>query len=83
MPSVTLDRNQGTVEISDTLKLNATTYPAGETVTWNSNDTDVATVSGGTVTGVAKGTATITASITVSSVTYTDTCTITVPEASA
>ena len=81
VPSVTLDRNEATVAIDATLKLNATTYPAGETVTWSSDDTDVATVSSGTVTAKAEGTATITASITVNSVTYTDTCEITVPAA--
>lgn len=79
-PSVTLDQNEVTVEASDTVTLKATTYPAGETVTWSSDDTDVARVSGGVVTGVAEGTATITASITVSGNTYTDTCEVTVTE---
>lgn len=83
VPSVALDRNEATIEIDGTLKLNATTYPAGETVTWASDDTDVATVSSGTVTAKAEGTATITASITVNTVTYTDTCEITVPAAAA
>lgn len=80
-PSVTLDQNEVTVEASDTVTLKATTYPAGETVTWASDDTDVATVSGGVVTGVAEGEATITASITVGGNTYTDTCAVTVPAA--
>lgn len=44
----------------DTITLTATTVPAGQTVTWSSLDTDNATVtSGGVVTAVAAGTATI------------------------
>lgn len=79
-PSVTLDKNEVTVEKSDTVTLIASTYPVGETVTWSSDDTDVATVSGGVVTGVAEGTATITASITVGGNTYTDACEVTVTD---
>lgn len=75
---VTLDLHTATVAVSGTKALTATTKPAGKTVTWTSSDDEVATVSGGTVTGVAAGTATITASITVDSKTYTDTCTVTV-----
>ena len=52
--------------------------PSDASITWTSSDTDVATVSSGTVTGVAAGTATITASITVSGATYTDSLTVTV-----
>lgn len=79
-PSVTLDQNEVTVEASDTVTLKASTYPAGETVTWASGNTSVATVAAGVVTGVAKGETTITASITVNGVTYTDTCSVTVTE---
>lgn len=62
----------GTIEISgddfvtvgSTITLEATTYPDGQTVTWSSMDTDNATVtSGGVVTGVAEGTATIKATL--------------------
>ena len=76
--SVQLDAHSGTIAIAGTKTLTAATVPAGETVTWSSSDTDVATVSSGVVTGVAAGTATITASITVSGKSYTDTATITV-----
>lgn len=82
-PGITLDKSKATVKVGDTLTLNATTYPATSTVTWASNDTDVATVSGGVVTGVAAGYAVITASITESNVTYTDICTVTVTPAAA
>lgn len=78
-PSVNLSQHTGTVAINDTLALTAVTYPSGKTVTWASDDTDVATVSSGTVTGKAAGTVTITASITDGGATATDTCVITVP----
>lgn len=54
-----------TVEVTDTITLTATTSPAGQSVTWTSLDTDNATVtSGGVVTGVAEGTATIKCALT-------------------
>ena len=77
-PSIALDEDTLTVGAGNTDTLAATTVPAGETVTWTSSDTAVATVSNGTVTGVSAGTATITASITVNGTTYTDTCAVTV-----
>ena len=82
-PGITLDKSKATVKVGDTLTLNATTYPVTSTVTWASNDTDVATVSDGVVTGVAAGYAVITASITESTVTYTEICTVTVNPAAA
>lgn len=82
-PGITIDKSKATVKVGDTLTLNATTYPANSTVAWASNDTDVATVSGGVVTGVAAGYAVITASITESNVTYTEICVVTVTPASA
>ncbi len=56
--------------------LTATGVPAGETVTWKSDDESVATVENGVVTAVAKGTATITATAGGKSAT----CTVTVKE---
>ena len=53
-----------TVAIEGTLSLTAGSIPDGATVTWASSDTSKATVSNGTVTGVAAGTVTITASAT-------------------
>lgn len=75
---VKLDKHEATVAVDGTVALTADTMPTGETVTWTSSDSTVATVSNGTVTGVKAGTATITASITVDGKTYTDTATITV-----
>lgn len=81
LASVLLNTHAATVEAEGTLTLTATTVPAGETVTWSSSDSTVASVSGGVVTaGSSAGSAIITASITVDGVAYTDTCTIVVEE---
>lgn len=82
-PEVVLNRSNVTVEAGETVTLTATTVPAGETITWSSSATSYATVADGVITGVAEGTATITASITVDGQTYTDTCAVTVTEATA
>ena len=61
---ITLDQTTANVEAGGTVTLTPTITPAEATnknVTWESDDTDVATVSNGVVTGVAAGTATITA----------------------
>ena len=57
--------------------ITATTTPAGQTVSWSSSDETVATVSSGTVTKVANGTAIITGTITVDGITALATCTVT------
>ena len=51
-----------TVAVEGTLSLTGTSIPGGATITWASSDTTKATVSNGTVTGVAPGKVTITAS---------------------
>ena len=83
-PGISLDKSRLTVEVGSTAKLNAAVYPANAPITWASNDTDKASVSGGVVTGVAAGYAVITASITTGSpsTTYTDICTVQVVAAS-
>lgn len=80
---VSLSAHNTTVAVGSTVTLSAVTSPTGETITWASADTSNATVSNGTVTGVAEGTATITASITVEGVTYADSCIVTVTGAGA
>ena len=75
---VTLDKHAASVAVGGTVALTATTAPSGETVTWGSDNTSEATVSNGTVTGVAAGTVKITASATISGTTYTDSCIVTV-----
>lgn len=78
-PSVTLDKDTLALTVSgDSATLTATTVPAGQTVTWTSSDTDVATVAAGVVSPEGAGTATITAKITVDGHDYTDTCAVTV-----
>ena len=76
--SISLNKSSTTIAQGSTETLTATTVPAGETVYWSSSDTDVATVSGGVVTGVAAGTAIITAKITVGGQDYTAQCVVTI-----
>ena len=77
-PGITLSDNAISVSAGSSETLTATTVPAGATVDWQSDDTAVATVSGGVVTGESAGTANVTAKITVGGVDYTDTCVVTV-----
>ena len=79
-PSISLDAHSITLAPEATKTFEVTTVPADATVTWTSEDTDVATVSNGIVTAVAAGNTIITASITVEGVTYNDTCTVVVEE---
>ena len=81
-PSILLNKHSATIKVGDTLSLTAQKVPANATVTWTSSDGTKASVSDGVVTGAAVGSAIITASITVSSVSYTDTCTVVVEAAS-
>ena len=72
-PSISLDRSRVTLAVGDTITLKAT-KPAGADVTWSTSDKSVATVSGGKVTAVGSGTATITAKITYGEKEYTANC---------
>ena len=75
--SVSLSQSSLTMTAGDTESLSATVSPSGTSVSWTSSNTDVATVSsGGRITAVADGSATITAEITVNGRNYTDTCQI-------
>lgn len=70
------------IEAGDTVTLTPTVSPsnaANKNVTWSSNNTSVATVSNGVVTGVSAGTAVIT--VTTVDGGYTATCTVTVTAA--
>lgn len=61
---ITLDKTSATLDLGETVKLTATVTPDNATnksVTWSTSNNDVAKVSGGTVTAVNEGTATITA----------------------
>ena len=82
--SVSLSSNSETIKVGKTVTLVPTISPSNATnknVTWSSSNTGIATVSGGTVTGVAAGTATIT--VTTVSGSKTATCTVVVQESSA
>lgn len=60
--SVTVSPKTNNLEVGATRELTATVEPstAKQDVTWSSNNDDIATVNNGTVTAIAKGTATIT-----------------------
>lgn len=78
--SVTLDKNELTLNVGDEEMLTATVSPddaTDKTVTWSSDNTAVATVANGKVTAVSAGTATITAKAGGKSAT----CTVTVNSA--
>ena len=82
--SVSLSSNSETIKVGKTVTLVPTISPSNATnknVTWSSSNTNIAIVSGGTVTGVAAGTATIT--VTTVSGSKTATCTVVVQESSA
>lgn len=80
VPSIELSTHTVTIADEAEFTLEAYVSPAGQTVTWASSNTSVASVAGGVVTGESAGSATITASITVDGVTYTDTATVVVTE---
>ncbi len=78
---VTVTPESATVKVGKTTTLTATVAPSNATnknVTWTSSNETIATVSGGVVTGVAAGTATIT--VTTEDGGFTDTCAVTVEE---
>lgn len=78
--SISLDKSILTFANSSasTQTLTATVTPSGETVSWSTSDSSVATVNGGVVTPTGEGECIITASITVGGVTYTSECKVTV-----
>ena len=81
---VSLDKDSLTLDVGGTATLTATVEPEKATnkhVTWKSNNTNVATVSGGVVAAVGAGTTTITVETEDGKIT--DTCTVTVNAAAA
>lgn len=79
-PSLSLNKSTITFADStaDAVTITATTNPSGETVTWKSSKTAVATVADGVVTPAGAGTCTISASINVGGTKITKTCAVTV-----
>ena len=81
---VSLDKDSLTLDVGGIATLTATVEPEKATnkhVTWKSNNTNVATVSGGVVAAVGAGTTTITVETEDGKIT--DTCTVTVNAAAA
>lgn len=76
--SIRLDKYSLSVPAGNDATITAITIPADATVTWQSLDTDVATVVDGVVTGVAAGTTQILAKFIEDDVTYSALCTVTV-----
>lgn len=78
-PTIHLSDLNLTMKIGDEKVLSASTVPSGARVTWDSSNTDVASVYfSGKVAANGKGSATITASIEINGVTYSDSCNVTV-----
>lgn len=75
---VSINKEEVSVAVGSDVSLTATPIPSDAVVTWTSDNTDVATVSSGTVTGVANGVANIKAAITVGGKTYSDECRVVV-----
>ena len=61
--TITLNKSTASVAHGSTTTITATTDPSGGTVKWSTADSDIATVTGGVVTGVAAGTVVITARV--------------------
>ena len=77
--SLTLDKSSVSIAVAATEQVTATTAPNAYVVSWNSDDTGVATVDNtGLITGVAAGSCNVIASITVYGVTYTQSVEVTV-----
>lgn len=83
-PEVKLDKEAVTLTlvadttVTETLSVTVDGKTTTESITWASDNTDVATVAEGVVTAKTAGTAHITATLTVSGKEYTLTCTVTV-----
>ncbi len=77
-PAVFLNTHYISLSSTGEATLSAITTPSGQTVTWTSSNTSVASVANGVVSAEGTGNAIITASITVEGVTATDTCTVVV-----
>ena len=79
IPSIGIDGGDRIVDINDTVTLTVTKqYDEGATVSWQSSNTNVATVSGGALTLITTGSTNITASMTVDGVVYSSVITVTV-----
>lgn len=62
--SLTVSSNYAEMEVGKTYKVTAAAIPATDTVTWKSEDTAIATVADGVITGVKEGLTSVTATST-------------------
>lgn len=76
--SIAFDKYSLSVPAGNTATITATTVPSSANVSWQSLDTDVATVEAGVVTGVAAGTTQILAKFIDNDITYSALCNVTV-----
>lgn len=74
--SISLNTTSLQLYVGDTSTLTATMMPRGQSVSWSSSNTNVATVSGGKITAVGAGSAIITASMNYGETTYKATCSV-------
>ena len=80
---ITLSRYSiSSLYVGESETISATTSPSGQSVSWSSSNTRVATVSNGRITAVGAGSATITASFSYNGSTYSEACSVTVREIS-
>ena len=77
-PYINLNKGSITIVDGDTYTLKANVYPTNATITWDSTDSEVATVANGVVTAVDAGVCVITATITSGGASYIDSCNVTV-----
>ena len=77
-PSIDIDNGSVSLLLGETKTLSVSAEPVGMDVSWSSSNASVATVSGGKITAVGAGSATITAQITYAGKTYKDSCSVTV-----
>lgn len=75
---ILLDKHKLTMTAGDKVTLHAETTPSGQTVSWGTGSSSVATVTSGEVTAAGAGNTIVTATITVDGVSYSDTCTVVV-----
>ncbi len=75
-PTITLSPTSKTLTVGDSSNITATTMPSGQSVTWVSSDTSIATVLGGRITAKTEGSVKITAKFTYNGKEYSSACAI-------
>lgn len=75
-PSIQITENELQIDKGESKVLTATTIPAGQPVTWSSDNDCISVTQNGTVTGVASGNAVITAQFVYNGYIYSATCNV-------